>query len=259
MLIDTHCHLDDSSLRPRLEKVIAAARDAGVDRFIVPGVAPEGWDGIAALAVDRPTIFPAFGIHPMASDRADDRALARLATLARGAVAIGEIGLDYLVPSPSRAVQQVAFREQLRIAVSAGIPALIHCRKAFQDILRILREEGVGRIGGIMHAFSGSVETARECIGLGLLISVSGTVTYHNAVRPVAVAREIPMGSLVLETDAPDMTPEPLRGTPNEPAFMIETARRLAELKGVPLEEVARETTKNAHHLLRLRSGHERG
>ncbi|CAG0959155.1 putative metal-dependent hydrolase YcfH [Geobacteraceae bacterium] len=254
MLTDTHCHLDDPTLRPRLGEVLAAARQAGVERIIIPGVTPGGWDGIAALAVEHDGIFPAFGIHPMAADQADDDALARLAGLAGTAVALGEIGLDHLVPHPPRAVQEAAFREQLRIAVTAGLPVLIHCRRAFESLLRILREEGVSRVGGVMHAFSGSVEIARECIGLGLLISVAGTVTYRNAVRPVAVAREIPLEHLLLETDAPDMTPEPFRSAPNEPAFLTVTARRLAELKGVTPDQVARVTSANAARIFRLSS-----
>lgn len=252
MLTDTHCHLDDPTLRPRLGEIMAAARQAGVERIIVPGVTPGGWDGIAALAVEHDGIFPAFGIHPMAADQADDDSLARLMSLAGTAVALGEIGLDHLVPHPPRGAQEAAFREQLRIAVTAGLPVLIHCRRAFESLLRILREEGVSRVGGVMHAFSGSVEIARECIGLGLLISIAGTVTYRNAVRPVAVAREIPLEHLLLETDAPDMTPEPLRGTPNEPAFIALTARRLAELKGVTPEQVARTTSANAARIFRL-------
>lgn len=254
MLTDTHCHLDDPALRPRLGEVMVAARQAGVGRIIVPGVAPVGWDGIASLAQEQEGVFPAFGIHPQAADRAGDDALARLATLADTAVAVGEIGLDHLLPHVSRPVQERVFREQLRIAVAAGLPVMIHCRRAFEPLLRIIREEGVARVGGVMHAFSGSVEIARECIGLGLLISVAGTVTYANAVRPVAVTREIPLEHLLLETDAPDMTPEPLRGTPNEPAFLALTARRLADLKGVAPEQVARITSANAARLFRLPS-----
>lgn len=254
MLTDTHCHLDDPALRPRIAEVMAAARQAGVGRIIVPGVAPGGWNAIASLAREYEGIFPAFGIHPQAVVHASDNTLARLASLAATAVAVGEIGLDHLLPHASRPVQERVFREQLRIAVAAGVPVIIHCRRAFEPLLRILREEGVARVGGVMHAFSGSVEIARECIGLGLLISVAGTVTYANAVKPLAVARKIPLEHLLLETDAPDMTPEPFRGTPNEPAFLTLTARRLAELKGVAPDQVARITSANATRLFRLPS-----
>lgn len=250
MFIDTHCHLDDPSLRNRLGNVLAAAAAAGVERFVVPGVAPEGWDDIMALAAGDSRILAAPGIHPMHAERCGE-ALRRLTELCGEAVAIGEIGLDYTY-DVSRDAQQQAFRDQLRLAIRHGLPVLIHCRRAFQDLLRILREEGAGRVGGVMHAFSGSPEIAAECIGLGFLISIAGTVTYGNAVRPVEVVRRTPLDHLVLETDAPDMTPEPHRGRPNEPAFLPETARRVAEIKGVPLGEVAAVTTANVRRVFKL-------
>ena len=255
MLIDTHCHLDDPSLAARLKVVLQAARLQGVSRFVIPGVDPDGWDAIRSLAETGVGLFPAYGIHPLCAARSDGTTLARLAALAADAVAVGEIGLDYLAPVP-RQIQQEAFRQQLRIALTAGVPVLIHCRRAFQDLCRILREEQVERVGGVMHAFSGSLETARECIGLGLCIAISGTVTYSNAVRPVEVVRQLPLERLVLETDAPDMTPEPFRGRPNEPAFMVETARKVAEIKEVSLDKVAQLTTANAERLFRLHKAH---
>ena len=252
MFIDTHCHLDDTSLRDRLGDVLAAATAVGVESFIVPGVGPEGWDDIVALAAGEPSIHAAPGIHPMCAERCSDSALRRLTELCGEAVAIGEIGLDYTCEEVSREVQQQAFRAQLRLAVANDLPVLIHCRRAFQDLLCILREEGAGRVGGVMHAFSGSPEIAAECIGLGFLISIAGTVTYGNAVRPLEVLRRTPLEHLVLETDAPDMTPEPYRERPNEPAFLVETAKKVAEIKGVPLEEVAAVTTANVERMFRL-------
>ena len=249
MFIDTHCHLDDDRFVRPLPDILARARAAGVTRFIVPGVGPEGWDAIMALAAMDAGICAAPGIHPMRAAHCSAKALQRLAVLTKDAVAIGEIGLDYTEAGVDRSLQQRVFRIQLQLAVAADRPVLIHCRKAFQDLLAILREERVEQVGGVMHAFSGSPETARECIRLGLQIAVAGTVTYGNAVRPLAVAREIPLAHLVLETDAPDMTPEPLRGQDNEPAFLIETAKKVAELKGVSLAEVARATTANAERL----------
>lgn len=251
MFIDTHCHLDDPALLARLPEILASARRAGVVKYIVPGVAPEGWDGIARLAEEEKGVYPAFGLHPMLAGLYDEMVLERLRSCAGRAVAIGEIGLDYLAEVP-RERQQAAFRAQLRLAVAMGLPVLIHCRRAFQDLLAILREEHVQRVGGVMHAFSGSPEVARECIGLGLHISVAGTVTYRNAVRPLEVVREIPLEHLLLETDAPDMTPEPHRGRPNEPAFLVEVARKVAEIKGVSVEEVAKATTGNAERLFQI-------
>lgn len=252
MLIDTHCHLDDSSLFSRLPEVLAAASAARVSRFIVPGVTPEGWEGIAQLAEGTDGVYAACGLHPMCADRFDETLVERLRPFAARGVAIGEIGLDYLVTAVSREQQQAAFRAQLRLAVEMELPVLIHCRRAFRDLLDILGGVSDGRTVGVMHAFSGSPEIARECIKLGFLISIAGTLTYSNAVRPLEIVRQIPLDYLVLETDAPDMTPEPYRERTNEPAFIVEIARKVAEIKGVPLEEVATVTTVNAKRLFRI-------
>jgi TatD DNase family protein len=252
MLIDTHCHLDDPALLSRLPEVLAAAAQARVARIIVPGVGPDGWPAIAALAREVKRVHAAFGLHPMHACLSTSGLLADLARILPGAVAVGEIGLDYTLPEVPREIQQEAFRGQLRLAAGQGLPVLIHCRRAFQDLLRILREEGVERVGGVMHAFSGSPEIAWECVRLGLYISVAGTVTYENAVRPLEVVRQISLDHILLETDAPDMTPEPCRGRVNEPAFLVETARKVSGIKGVIVEEVARVTTANAERLFRI-------
>lgn len=252
MLIDTHCHLDDPSLLSRLPDVLSAAHAAGVEKCIVPGVSPEGWDVIARLSEAHDGVYPACGLHPMRADRFDETLLQRLRPFARRGVAIGEIGLDYLATDVPRERQQAAFRAQLRLAVEMDLPVLIHCRRAFRDLLDILGEEHAGRTFGVMHAFSGSTEIARECINLGFLVSIAGTLTYGNAVRPLEIVRQIPLEFLVLETDAPDMTPEPHRGRPNEPAFLVEIAKKVAEIKRVSLAEVERVTTENAERLFRI-------
>jgi TatD DNase family protein len=252
MFIDTHCHLDDPSLSVRLPEVLANGSRVGVERYIVPGVDPFGWERIALLADKWPNVSPAFGLHPMHGHLYTVRVSDSLEAFLKNAVAVGEIGLDYTLTDVSREVQIAAFRGQLRSAVKAGLPVIIHCRKAFQDLLSILREENVRQVGGVMHAFSGSPEVAWECIGLSLSISVAGTVTYRNAVKPLEVVRRIPLEYLLLETDAPDMTPEPYRGCHNEPAFIVETGKKVAEIKGVSLDEVAAATTANAERLFRF-------
>ena len=252
MLIDTHCHLDEPSISARLHDAIQAADRAGVKKFIVPGVHPAGWGRVASLAAERQCVYPAFGLHPMYAGLCDKPLLARLAKLCSSAVAIGEIGLDYTLSDVSRETQISAFRLQLKLALEAHLPVIIHCRKAFQDLLDIVKEDGGESIGGVLHAFSGSPQMAAEFVKLGFYLSVAGTVTYRNAVRPLEVVRSIPLEHLLLETDAPDMTPEPYRGCPNEPAFIIETASRVAQLKGITLDEVAAVTTLNASRLFRL-------
>jgi TatD DNase family protein len=252
MLFDSHCHLDHPQLLANLPRLLADAKAAGVTGFLVPGVHPGGWPAIAELALRYPEIAPAFGVHPMHADLITPDTLAELVRLSPYAAAIGEIGLDYALATPSRDIQLSAFRAQLKLAVHAGLPVLIHCRKAFPDLLATLAEESVGRVGGVMHAFSGSLETARDCIRLGLHISLAGSVTYLNAVRPPAVAAGIPLERLLLETDAPDMTPEPHRGEVNLPQYLLATATRVAALRGISLRELATASRENAVRLFRL-------
>ena len=251
MFFDSHCHLDHPLLSRDLPGVLAAARSAGVTRFLVPGVNPQQWPDIASLALRFPEVFAAFGVHPMHADLLSPEVLAELQRLSPAAAAIGEIGLDYALAAPPREVQRHAFRSQLRLAIQAGLPVLIHCRKAFADLLTILKEEGVGGTGGVMHAFSGSPETARDCIRLGLHISLAGTVTYRNAVRPLEVAALVPLERLLLETDAPDLAPEPYRGGVNLPHYLLETAARVAQIRETGMGELARATAENALRLFR--------
>jgi TatD DNase family protein len=237
-LIDTHCHLDLNPLSENLTAVLSDARQAGVSRYVVPGVHPEGWGRMAAIAAKCKDVFPAFGIHPMHAALADDGTLARLAAIAAGGVAVGEIGLD---PAYTVSIdrQEQAFRDQLRLAVSLELPVLIHCRRAFQRTLHILREENASRVGGIMHAYSGSPEMAHEFIRLGFAISISGMVTRDNSLRLFKVVQELPLGELVLETDAPDLPPQRYRGLPNRPAYMAETLYAVARIKGIESTAVA--------------------
>lgn len=253
-LIDTHCHLDLEPLKSLLPGLLQEASEAGVQCFVVPGVHPDGWAGILALAVEDSRVMPAFGIHPMHAGSVDELAFEQLLKFAGQGVAIGEIGLDPGYPVPLD-LQERVFREQLRIAVKGGLPVLVHCRRAFQRVLQVMREERCDHVGGIMHAFSGSPEMAREFIKLGFAISVSGTVTWNNAVKPLRVAKVLPLDHLVLETDAPDMTPQRYRGNFNRPSWLAETAQRVADVRGMSLEYVARITSDNVRRVLRLDEG----
>jgi TatD DNase family protein len=249
-LIDTHCHLDDFRLAGRLAKVFTDAARVGVSHYIVPGVDPDNWSRIEALTVDRSEVSPAFGVHPFFAAKWSGVISDTLAALLPKAVAIGEIGLDYHRKDVPRAIQVDAFRQQLKLAVGAGLPVLIHCRGAFKDLLTILAEENAAQVGGILHAFSGSPEVAKACIKLGFLVSIAGPVTYNNAVHPVTLVEQLPLSSLVLETDAPDLTPEACRGIDNEPAFLPFIADAVAQIKGLSYLEVAEKTTSNAKRIL---------
>ncbi len=252
MLVDTHCHLADPVLAAKLSDIIEAGKMAGVLKFIVPGIEPEEWKRINLLQRSLPEVFPAYGLHPMHAGKFGDKIIEELESLAPSAVAIGEIGLDYTLEQVPRLEQISSFRSQLRLARKLDLPVVLHCRKAFQDLFKILEEEKILPIRGVMHAFSGSVETAEKCVKMGLYISIAGSVTFSNAVKPVTVVEKIPLQYLLLETDAPDLTPEPYRGQHNQPAFLVATARKIAGIKGISLQNLADTTTMNAIKLFRL-------
>ena len=252
MFIDTHCHLDLPPLSSDLPQILRRAVAAGVVQFICPGVAPAGWKGIASTAAANSSISPAFGIHPLHICGCPDDSLAELEKYLPDAVAIGETGLDYTDRDCDRLLQQDIFRRHLRLAGKYSLPIIIHCRRAFADLLRILAEESA-RTGGVMHAFSGSVETARECIALGLKIGIAGPVTWSGAVKPVQVVRDIPLEHLLLETDSPDLTPQAYRGSMNEPAFLLAVAEKVAAIKGFTLEDVALATTLNVQRIFHVK------
>jgi TatD DNase family protein len=253
-LFDTHVHLDASPLRERLLEEVREARQAGVGGFLVPGVRREGWQDLMAAVCSVPGALAAPGLHPLAAGQWDKTAATDLwSLLARPEVAaVGEIGLDRMLAAPAVGVQEQAFREQLRLAVEADLPVLIHCRRATAQLMTVLREEGVQRVGGILHAFSGSLETALEGISLGLAIGFGGTLTYPGARKAPEVLAGIPADWIVLETDAPDLAPHPHRGGDNRPCWLPLVARRVAEIRGWTGEEVARVTTANAKRVLKI-------
>lgn len=248
MLIDTHCHLDLPPLVDQLDQLLAEARAAGITKWVVPTVHPDGWQHISELTKQHPDLRPAYGIHPLHTANATAEQLQQLKQLAPEGVAIGEIGLDTTYGNLDK--QEALFREQLRIARQHGLPVLIHCRRAIGRTLAILQEEQADQIGGIMHAFSGSLESARECIRLGFVISLSATLTRSTAVRPTLLAGQLPLNQLVLETDAPDLPPSDHQGCFNRPAWLQETACKLAAIKGMTITEIARETTATAQRVI---------
>jgi TatD DNase family protein len=254
VLFDTHAHLHDGEFESDRTEVLARARTAGVGRFLAVGTDPEASAAAVALAAAQPDVYAAVGIHPHDAAAADDAALARIAALAQApkVVAVGEIGLDYYRDLSPRPAQARALRAQLVLARELGKPVLLHCREAHADLLAAVAAEGDAEIGGIMHCFSGDVAVARQCLDLGLLISVAGPVTYPNARRLAEVVRSLGLDRLVLETDCPYLPPQPWRGKRNEPAYLPVTAARVAELIGAPPAIVAQRTTANACALLRI-------
>lgn len=246
MLIDTHCHLDAAEFDADRPGILAAARAAGVDGFLVPAVGAPDFDAVAALSRANPDCRHALGIHPMYVGQAGPDDLDRLRDrLAEGsAVAVGEIGLDGFVPDGDLPLQMRYFEAQLRLARDFELPVVLHIRRAQDEILKFLRRIPVP--GGIAHAFNGSRQQADAFIKLGFRLGFGGAMTYPGSRRIRELAATLPLESIVLETDAPDIPPAWCGGGRNDPANLARFAMVLAELRGMSVEEVIAATGANA-------------
>ena len=247
MFIDTHCHLDAAEFGDKQADIMRDAAAAGVNRIIIPAVACGNFEAVQGLCVRYPNCAPAYGIHPMYTDGATQSDLDVLRNYLKQhqAVAVGEIGLDFFIPHYDQTRQEHFFVEQLKLARKFELPVLLHIRRAQDTILKHLRQIKVR--GGIAHAFSGSRQQADEFIKLGFKLGFGGAMTYPRATRLRELAATLPLDSIVLETDAPDIPPDFLeRGLPNEPQYLPRIAQTLAQLRGMPLAEVAKVTTANA-------------
>ncbi|GAB4405720.1 MAG: TatD family nuclease-associated radical SAM protein [Thermodesulfovibrionales bacterium] len=249
-MIDTHCHLDMFDDR---DDVIKRARDAGLEALITIG--SDFASNITNLEIARKYdfVYAAVGIHPHdAKDFTEEifKGLKEWAELRGKVVAIGETGLDYHYDHSPGDVQQEVFRRHLSLAKSTGLPVIVHSRDARNDTLEILTASGISK--GVLHCFSGDMDMAERVMEMGLYISIAGPVTFKNAKRLLEVAREIPDDYLMVETDAPYLAPEPMRGKRNEPSYIVHTVRKLAELRGVNPEDIIRITTLNARRLFKM-------
>ena len=255
VLFDTHAHLHFADYAEDRAAVLARARAAGVTGLVTVGTDIASSQAAVALAALEPGVWASVGVHPHDAAAATEKDFAELEQLAAGpsVVAVGEVGLDFFRNLSPRDVQEVVFRRQLELAHRVDKPVLVHCRDAHAQTLSILAEARVSDLGGIMHCFSVDVAVARQCLDLGLLISLAGPVTYRNARALPEVARFVPADRLVVETDCPFLPPEGHRGTRNEPAYLTLTAARVAELRGETLEQLAARTTETARTLFRLR------
>ncbi len=247
MLFDTHCHLNDAQFEDDIEEVFERAREAGVTHIVVPGVDVPSSERAIRLAERFAGVYAAVGIHPESLADLSDSALDEIRALTSHpkVVAIGEIGLDYYWDVAPRPYQQEVFAAQINLANETGLPIIIHNRDATEDTVRMV-EEAPAAVTGVMHCFTGSYETAMQCIRKGFYISFGGPVTFKNAVNVQKTATQIPDQSLFVETDSPYLSPHPLRGKRNEPARVRLVAEKLAELRGQSVEELAAITMKNA-------------
>lgn len=251
MLTDSHCHLDFLDLKlyaEDLSKAIAAARAKDVNYILCPGVDIEHFPDILKIAETDKNIFAAVGLHPTEKE-SHEPSLDELLTLGQNkkVVGIGETGLDfyYAHDEIERNRQKKIFKMQVQVAKNLGKPLIIHARDAEQDIIKILIEEEAMVAGGVLHCFTGTQGFAQKLIDLGFYISFSGIVTFRNADSLRAIAQAIPLDRILIETDAPYLTPVPVRGKPNEPAYLPYIAEFIAKLRGISYESFAKQTTEN--------------
>lgn len=234
------------------DEVLARCRGAGVRRLLIPAVDAPAWAGLLDLCRREEGLYPALGLHPVYLDRHREEDVAALEGYVERErpVAIGEIGLDYFVASLDQARQQVLFEAQLEIARNAGLPVVLHVRKAHDRVLTTLRRIRV--VGGIAHAFGGSFQQAQQYAELGFKLGFGGMLTFDRSTKLRRLARDLPLESIVLETDAPDLPPAAHRGERNSPEYLPECLASLAEVRDEDPGHLARETTRNALQVFRL-------
>lgn len=252
MLIDSHCHLNYKGLIEDQDAVLARARTAGIGGFLNISTRQREWADVITTAERNPDVWATIGIHPHEADEHADlgEAVLRDATAHPKVIGIGETGLDYYYDHSDRAVQQALFRTHIRVAQETGLPLIIHTRDAEDDTTRILEEEmGEGAFRALIHCFTASAEFGQRMLELGLTISISGIVTFKSAQSVQTVAASIPADRLLVETDSPFLAPVPHRGKVCEPAYTADTARFVANLRGISVDDLAAQTTANFYRL----------
>ncbi len=255
MLIDSHAHLEMPEFKKDLEEVLERAKESGVHIILTVGTEEKDWGRALEIANSHPWVYAILGVHPHNAKEIDDRTYTTLRKICQGEKvrAFGEIGLDFFRNHSPRDVQVKRFREQVGLARELKLPIVVHDRDAHEETMEVLRSERAEDCGGIIHCFSGDLEMAGKCMDMGFYISVPGSITYKNAESFQKIVRELPLDSLLVETDAPFLTPVPFRGKRNEPGYVRYTAEKLAEIKKIPFERVAEATTENALRVFRLK------
>ena len=253
-LIDSHCHLDMDAYQDELDEVIGSAYKCGVSRIITIGIDLTSSRKAVELAGRHPGVYATVGIHPHSAGEASTEVYRKLRKLTANpkVVGFGEIGLDYAKQYAPVDIQRREFSRQLELAEELNLPVIIHDREAHEDTLTLLREKGPLTAGGVMHCFSGDASFARQVLELGFYISIPGIVTFNNATDLQQVVREVPLERMLLETDGPFLAPTPWRGKTNRPDYLLYTAGRVAELKNISIDEVARQTMLNTVKLFSL-------
>ena len=253
MLFDTHAHLDDRAFHEDREALITGLPEKGVDLVMNPGCSLESSRHAVALAEKYDHVYAAVGSHPDVASEVNAAVLEeyrKLCKLNAKVKAIGEIGIDYHYEDIPREIQLRAFRLQMELAQELGLPVIVHEREAHEDGMAVVRE--FPNVTGVFHCYSGSAEMARQLVDRGWYIGFTGVLTFKNARKAIETAASIPLDRIVLETDCPYMAPEPFRGKRNDPGYLYRMAEKLAEIRGLSLEEIQTITTENGKRLYRI-------
>lgn len=260
-MIDSHAHLDADKFEEDLPEVIKRAKENGIEKIITVGSDLESSDKAAKLAQQEEIIFAAAGIHPHESHNITAGTCHHLKEICKKekVIAVGEIGLDYFYMNSPKEKQLEVFSDQIQLAKELKLPMIVHNREASDAILEILGRENAWEVGGVMHCFSGDYFTAKKCLDMNFYISFSGIITYKNAEPLHEVIRKIPVEKMLIETDSPYLSPSPFRGKRNEPSFVKYVAEKIAQLKGLSLEDVGRITAFNTKKLFKLPGNPEKG
>ncbi len=261
LLIDSHAHLDGDKFANDLDETVTRATANGISHILTIGCDLESSANSIAVAEKYEHIFAAVGVHPHDATEINDATLAQLKTMLAHpkVVALGEIGLDYYRDHSPREIQRSAFRQQIQLARKVGKPIIVHDRDAHEEVIQILKEENAAEVGGVLHCFSGDLNMAKQCLKLGFYLSFTGTITYPKNEEIREIIRELPIERMLVETDSPYLSPQKFRGKRNEPAYVRYTAEKMAEIKGLTIDDVARITSRNCHDLFGIGSVDQSG
>ena len=253
MLVDSHCHLNFPELHDNLPAIKQAMHDNKVGHALCISVTLPDFPQVLALAETNDNFYASVGVHPD-YENIEEPTVEGLLALANHPkiIAIGETGLDYFRLTGDLEWQRTRFRTHIRTAIACGKPLVIHTRNAAEDTLRIMREENAQQVGGVMHCFTENLDVAMQAIELGFYISFSGIVTFKNALTIKEVAKQVPLNSMLVETDSPYLAPIPYRGKTNQPSYVKYVAEEIAKLRGISFEEISTATTENFFRLFKL-------